>query len=194
MRLGLSLATIGVAVSVTVVALASHYVLGLPWELAVLLGACLLADRRRGGVLGAARGAAAQRLVGALEAESGLNDAPTVVLVTLISTGAVADDGPLGHAGIIVFELVVGVAVGLAVGFGGAWVMRRAALPSSGLYPLAVLCLLSSPTARPRPCTPPGSRRCTSPRWCSATPSCRTARPPAPSPRASPGWPRSGCS
>jgi cell volume regulation protein A len=35
----------------------------------------------------------------------------------------------------------VGVVIGLAVGFGGAWLMRRAALPSSGLYPLAVLCL-----------------------------------------------------
>ena len=40
MRLGVALATIGVAVSVTVVALAAHYVLGLSWELSVLLGAC----------------------------------------------------------------------------------------------------------------------------------------------------------
>ena len=32
-------ATIGVAVSITVMALAGHYLLGLPWELAVLLGA-----------------------------------------------------------------------------------------------------------------------------------------------------------
>ena len=40
-----------------------------------------------------------KRLTGTLEAESGLNDAPTVVLVTLISTGAVADDGPLVVAG-----------------------------------------------------------------------------------------------
>jgi cell volume regulation protein A len=81
------------------------------------------------------------RLVGALEAESGLNDAPTVVLVTLISSGAVAEHGIPATIGVIVFELVAGVAVGLAVGFGGAWLMRRAALPSSGLYPLAVLCL-----------------------------------------------------
>ena len=35
----------------------------------------------------------------------------------------------------------MGVACGLACGFGGAWLMRRAALPSSGLYPLAVLSL-----------------------------------------------------
>jgi len=35
----------------------------------------------------------------------------------------------------------MGVVLGLAVGFGGAAVMRRVALPSSGLYPLAVLSL-----------------------------------------------------
>jgi potassium/hydrogen antiporter len=81
------------------------------------------------------------RLVGALEAESGLNDAPTVVLVTLISTGSVADHGIPITILVIVFELVAGVLVGLGVGFGGAWLMRRAALPSSGLYPLAVVAL-----------------------------------------------------
>ncbi len=141
MRFGVALATIGVAVSVTVVALAAHYVLGLSWELSVLLGACTSATDAAA-VFSVLRVVPLpKRLTGALEAESGLNDAPTVVLVTLISTGAVADDGPLIVAAIIVFELVAGVLIGLAVGFGGAWLMRRAALPSSGLYPLAVLSL-----------------------------------------------------
>ena len=66
---------------------------------------------------------------------------PTVVLVTLISTGAIHEHGALAAVGIVGYELVAGVAVGLAAGFGGAWVMRRAALPSSGLYPLAVITL-----------------------------------------------------
>jgi cell volume regulation protein A len=141
MKLGLSLATVGVAVSVTVVALAAHFLLGLPWELAVLLGA-VTSPTDAAAVFSVLRVVPLpRRLTGPLEAESGLNDAPTVVLVTLISTGAVADNGALGTFGIIVFELVVGVALGLAVGFGGAWIMRRAALPSSGLYPLAVLTL-----------------------------------------------------
>ncbi len=141
MRLGLSLATVGVVISVAIVALGAHFLLGLPWELAVLLGAvCSPTDAAA--VFSVLRVVPLpQRLVGALEAESGFNDAPTVVLVTLISTGAVANDGPLLMFGIIVVELVVGVGVGLAVGFGGAWVMRRAALPASGLYPLAVLML-----------------------------------------------------
>jgi cell volume regulation protein A len=82
-----------------------------------------------------------RRLTGCLEAESGLNDAPTIVLVTLVSTGTALEHGVLGMAATILYELVVGVLLGLAVGFGGAWLMRRAALPASGLYPIAVLAL-----------------------------------------------------
>jgi len=141
MRLGLSLATLGVAVSVGVVAVGAHFLLGLSWELSVLLGA-ITSPTDAAAVFSVLRGLPlSQRLVGALEAESGLNDAPTVVLVTLISTGSAAEHGVLATGGVIVFELVAGVLIGLAVGVGGAWLMRRAALPSSGLYPLSVLCL-----------------------------------------------------
>ena len=140
-RLGVSLATIGVAVSVTIVALGAHYLLGLPWELALLLGA-VTSPTDAAAVFSVLRVVPLpRRLIGSLEAESGLNDAPTVVLVTLVSTGAAADHGVFAMFGIVAYELVVGTALGLAAGFGGAWVMRRAALPSSGLYPLAVLTL-----------------------------------------------------
>jgi cell volume regulation protein A len=145
MRLGTALATLGVAVSVGVMTLAGHYVLGMSWELAVLLGA-VTSPTDAAAVFSVLRVVPLpKRLQGALEAESGLNDAPTVVLVTLVSTGAFADHGPLGASALIAYELVAGVAFGLAVGFGGAWLMRRAALPASGLYPLAVLtlCFLS---------------------------------------------------
>lgn len=149
MRLGASLATVGVTVSVAVVAVGAHYLLGLPWELAVLLGA-VTSPTDAAAVFSVLRVVPLpKRLTGALEAESGLNDAPTVVLVTLISSGAVGEYGPFATAGIVVAELVGGVALGLLCGYGGAWVMRRAALPSSGLYPLAVLtlCFLAYGTA-----------------------------------------------
>jgi cell volume regulation protein A len=140
-RLGVSLATIGVAVSVTVVAVGAHFVLGLPWELALLLGA-VTSPTDAAAVFSVLRVVPLpKKLTGSLEAESGLNDAPTVVLVTLVASGAVDDHGPLALFGIISYELAAGTAIGLAAGFGGAWVMRRAALPSSGLYPLAVLSL-----------------------------------------------------
>jgi cell volume regulation protein A len=140
-RLGVSLATIGVAVSVTVVAVGAHFVLGLPWELALLLGA-VTSPTDAAAVFSVLRVVPLpKKLTGSLEAESGLNDAPTVVLVTLVASGAVDEHGPLALLGIISYELAAGTAIGLAAGFGGAWVMRRAALPSSGLYPLAVLSL-----------------------------------------------------
>jgi cell volume regulation protein A len=142
MRMGLSLATIGVLVSVGIVAVAGHFLLGLSWEIAILLGAvCSPTDAAA--VFSVLRVVPLpKRLTGTLEAESGLNDAPTVVLVTLVSTGALHEHGPLVVAGIVVFELVGGVVSGLALGLAGAWVMRRAALPSSGLYPIAVLSLI----------------------------------------------------
>lgn len=141
MRMGLSLATLGVLVSVGVMAVGAHFVLGLSWELSILLGAvCSPTDAAA--VFSVLRVVPLpKRITGALEAESGLNDAPTVVLVTLVASGAVGEHGLLGTTGIVVYELVAGVAFGLAAGFGGAWIMRRVALPSSGLYPIAVLCL-----------------------------------------------------
>ncbi|WP_292606162.1 potassium/proton antiporter [Nocardioides sp. REDSEA-S30_B4] len=140
-RLGASLATLGIVVSVTLVAVAGHYLLGLPWQLAVLLGAvCSPTDAAA--VFSVLRVVPLpKRLTGALEAESGLNDAPTVVLVVLVSTGAVSDHHPGVVVAMVVGQLLGGVAVGLAAGVGGAWLMRRAALPTAGLYPLAVLSL-----------------------------------------------------
>ena len=141
MRIGLSLATLGVAVSVAVMAVGAHYLLGLSWEVSVLLGA-VTSPTDAAAVFSVLRVVpVSKRLAGALEAESGLNDAPTVVLVTLISTGSFGDHGLAVTGAIIVYELLAGVGSGLLFGFGGAWLMRRAALPASGLYPIAVLTL-----------------------------------------------------
>ena len=139
-RMGLSLATIGVAVSVAIVAVGAHYLLGLRWEVAVLLGAITSPTDAAAVFSVLRRVPLPSRVIGTLEAESGLNDAPTVVLVTVVSAGA-AHQSVLQFLGIVLGELVLGVVVGLAVGYGGVQLMRRAALPASGLYPLAVLSL-----------------------------------------------------
>ncbi len=137
MRLGVSLATVGVAVSVLVMAVFGHYVLGLTWQVAVLLGAITSPTDAAAVFSVLRRVPLPRRLTGSLEAESGLNDAPTVVLVTLVSVGG--GHGFLYLIGEIALELTVGTLAGVAVGFSGAWLLRRSALPSSGLYPLAVL-------------------------------------------------------
>jgi cell volume regulation protein A len=135
----LLLATVGVAASVVLVALPVHYLLGLEWELAILLGAAT-SPTDAAAVFSLLRGLPLRPSVrGALESESGLNDAPIVLLVTLVSTDALDDHAPLVLVAIILGELALGGAIGYVVGRGGVWIMARAALPSAGLYPLAVL-------------------------------------------------------
>lgn len=145
MRTGALLATLGVGVGVALMALMAHYLLGFSWQLALLLAA-ITAPTDAAAVFSVLRRVPLpRRLTGALEAESGLNDAPTVLLVTLASSGNVLAHGILGFVGIVIYELGIGVLVGAAVGATGGALMRRVALPSSGLYPLAVmsLCVLA---------------------------------------------------
>jgi potassium/hydrogen antiporter len=145
MRSGALLATVGVAVSIAVMAVGMHYLLGFDWQLAILLAA-ITAPTDAAAVFSVLRRVPLpRRLTGALEAESGLNDAPTVLLVTLASQGDILEHGWIGFVGIVVLELGGGVLVGGLLGSGASWMMRRVALPASGLYPLAVLtmCVLS---------------------------------------------------
>lgn len=141
MPLGVVLATVGVALSVGVVACVAHYVLGLDWQISVLLGA-VTSPTDAAAVFSVLRRVPIRpRLRGALEAESGLNDAPTVLLVTLVSTDAVRDHGVAYFAGLVLYELVVGALFGLLIGWAAVGLLRRVALGSAGLYPLAIVSL-----------------------------------------------------
>ena len=143
--LGLLLATLGVAVSVGLVAVIAHLALGFSWKLSLLIGA-ITSPTDAAAVFTVLRSVPLRpKLLGALEAESGLNDAPTVLLVVLLSSDHGPAGGALGFVGLVVYELVGGAVIGAAVGIAGAWVLRRVALPSSGLYPITVIgtCVLS---------------------------------------------------
>jgi NhaP-type Na+/H+ and K+/H+ antiporter len=138
----LLLATVGVAVSILVVAVACHWLLALAWRDALLLGA-VLAPTDAAAVFSVLRKLPLPpRLSGMLEAESGLNDPPAVLAVTLLSGTGAHPPGPALIAGIVVYELVAGAAIGLLAGWLGAFALRRVALPASGLYPIAVLALI----------------------------------------------------
>jgi cell volume regulation protein A len=136
------LATLGVGVSVAVTGVAAHLLLGVDWQLALLFGVAL-SSTDAAAVFSVLRRLPVQpRLAGILEAESGFNDAPVVILVVALSTADKLDGGDLGHILVLlVTELTVGAVVGLAIGRLGAETVRRVALPASGLYPLAVLAL-----------------------------------------------------
>ncbi|MCW2608545.1 MAG: antiporter [Frankiales bacterium] len=136
------LATLGVAVSVAVVAGVAHLALGLDWQTSVVLGG-VLASTDAAAVFSVLRKLPlAPRIRSVLEAESGLNDAPAVVVVVLASSDAWGETTLLHLLGEVGFELVLGALIGVAVGRLGRLLMARAALPSAGLYPLATVGLL----------------------------------------------------
>jgi potassium/hydrogen antiporter len=138
----LSLATAGEVVSILVVAVATHWLLRLEWRDALLLGA-VLAPTDAAAVFSVLRKLPLPpALSGMLEGESGLNDAPAVLAVTMLSRAGHHAPSLALIAGEVVYELAAGAAIGLAVGLIGALALRRMALPASGLYPIAILALI----------------------------------------------------
>ncbi|GAA0385543.1 K+/H+ antiporter [Acrocarpospora corrugata] len=137
----LVLATIGVAISIWVLAFAAHGLLDMDWRSALLLGA-ILASTDAAAVFSVLRRLPLPpRLAGTLEAESGFNDAPTVIIVILLSQVNAPDPSVWNVLVTSAFELTIGAAVGLAVGPAAVYLLRRVALPASGLYPIAVMAI-----------------------------------------------------
>ena len=139
---GIALSTGAVAVSIAITGFALHLLLGLDWRTALLWGA-VLSSTDAAAVFSVLRALkVSPRLAGMLELESGINDAPVYIAVVLLATGdPVRWWTPL----LVGYELLVGALVGVALGFAGTWALRRAALPATGLYPLATIavCVLA---------------------------------------------------
>ncbi|HEX9834275.1 MAG TPA: potassium/proton antiporter, partial [Mycobacterium sp.] len=131
-----ALATFGVGVSMVVTAAGAHLLLGIDWQLALLLGA-IVSSTDAAAVFSVLRVLPLpRRVAGLLEAESGFNDAPAVILVLMFSATPLTVAPGSAVAGLL-YQLVAGTAIGLACGVLGAIALRRIALPASGLYPLA---------------------------------------------------------
>ena len=133
------LSTVGVAISVAVVGCAAHYLLGVDWRLALIYGAVLSSTDAAAVFAMLRRMPVRHRLGAILEAESGIDDAPVVLLVVLLSAPGTRHAVWWEQGLLIGYELLAGAFLGLAVGVVGAWTLRRAALPAAGLYPLAAV-------------------------------------------------------
>jgi cell volume regulation protein A len=120
----------------------AHTIFGFDWTTAWLLGAALaptdpavmfsvLGNREVGGRSGTI-----------LEGESGVNDPVGIALMIGLIEFATQDDG---SPATVVWEFLIEMGIGLAVGIVGAGVllvlMRRVSLPSIGHYPLQVLAM-----------------------------------------------------
>jgi cell volume regulation protein A len=134
------LSTFGVGVSVVVTATAAHLLIGMQWQISLVLGAVVSSTDAAAVFSVLRRVPLPKRVTGVLEAESGFNDAPVVILVVAFS--GLKGSGPwYVLVGTIATELAIGMVVGLLVGRAGAFTLKRVALPASGLYPIAVLAL-----------------------------------------------------
>jgi potassium/hydrogen antiporter len=135
--LALVLSTVGVGVSVAVTGWLAALVLHVDARTGLLLGALVTPTDAAAVFATLRRIGLRPRLVAALEMESGLNDAPAVLLVALLSSHEAGSPGLT--VALVAYELAAGAAIGLAVGWVGAAVLRRSALPAAGLYPLATV-------------------------------------------------------
>lgn len=140
--LGLALSVLGVAVSVTVMALFMVLVLGTSWQLAVVTGAIISSTDAAAVFSVLRRLGLPAKVTGALELESGLNDAPVILLVTFLSVPLDRIEPWWQIVLWIGYELTAGLLLGLAIGIAGVVLMRRGALPSSGLYALMAIAIL----------------------------------------------------
>jgi cell volume regulation protein A len=140
-----------VVVSVAVVAAVSVWLLHTTWLFGLLLGAVVTSTDAAAVFATLRRLPLPRRMAAALEMESGLNDAPVILLVVALSEQLTGRDGEPWYLVLatILGELAGGSLIGVALGYGGAWLLHRTALPLAGFYPLATvaLCVLAFSSA-----------------------------------------------
>ena len=136
----LALGTLGTFATAGLVALAAHYVLGLDWIVAGLIGAAIAPTDPAVtfSVLGGREIRGRSGTI--LEGEAGTNDPVGIALMIGMIELATEEDAGFG---VVVEEFVLEMAIGLGVGVAGALlllpVMRGVRLPAPALYPLRVL-------------------------------------------------------
>lgn len=131
------LATLGVAVSCGLTALAAHYFLNLAWPLALLIGA-IVASTDAAAVFSLLQNLGIrlnERVEATLEIESGLND-PMAIFLTLIMIGIILQPQALDGAWLNIFlsllqQAGVGLMVAIASGIALCSLLKK--LPTGGL-------------------------------------------------------------
>ncbi|MBM7648631.1 cell volume regulation protein A [Bacillus ectoiniformans] len=138
----LALATIGVFVTTIVIGAAAKYLLDISWLEGMLFGA----------IVGSTDAAAVfsvlgnknikRRLTSVLEAESGTNDPMAVFLtITLIQLIQAPTFEPFSLLLHFLWQMGIGLFMGLLMGKFSVWVINKINLDSSGLYPVLSIAL-----------------------------------------------------
>ena len=142
---GLSLSTLGVAITALLVGTFAHYILRTTWLEGVLLGAIVGSTDAAAvfSILRSKNVSMKGHTQALLELESGSND-PMAVLLTvgLIEAITHPETGPLRLVLLLVLQLAVGAVCGFAAGRAALWALNRVKLDSDGLYPVFTIAIV----------------------------------------------------
>ncbi|MDF0726354.1 potassium/proton antiporter [Cytobacillus sp. S13-E01] len=136
----LSLATLGVILTTTVVAIGAKFILGIDWLEAFLIGS-IVGSTDAAAVFSVLAGQnVKEKLSATLEAESGTND-PMAVFLTLSVIQLLVGDNSNVFILILTFfwQMGIGLLLGLLFGKLASRSINKIALDSSGLYPVLAL-------------------------------------------------------
>lgn len=131
----LALATVGVVITTTIVAIAAFYILDINWVEAFLLGS-IVGSTDAAAVFSVLAGQNIKsKISSTLEAESGTND-PMAMFLTIAFIHLIeAPDLSLGEmVGSFILEMGLGAIIGLGLGFLAVWAINHSNLDASGLY------------------------------------------------------------
>ncbi len=138
----ISLATVGTIITALIGGLAAAWLFDLSTLEGMLLGAALAATDGAA-IFAVLRASTLRRkLARTLEGEAGLNDPVAVLLVIGFIDWIQKPDYGLGDMALsLVGELLIGAAVGAALGYLAIQALRRIRLASAGLYPVASIAI-----------------------------------------------------
>ncbi|MFN9174068.1 MAG: potassium/proton antiporter [Synechocystis sp.] len=153
---GLSLATLGVLLSVVLVGTFAWWMLGsfsdfkigtdgISWGQGLLLGAIISSTDATAvfSVFKASPTPLPVKIQGLLELESGTNDPMAVLLtVSILKILTVGKYVPFSFMGQLILQIGVAIALGYGAGKLMCWSLNHLSLPSSGLYPVFLLGLV----------------------------------------------------
>ena len=134
----ISLGTLGTILTALIAGFASAWILDLSTLEGLILGSAIAATDSAA-IFAVLRGSKLRRKVArSLEGESGMNDPVALLLVTgFIAWIEEPGYGLPDMALELVAKLVLGAALGVAIGLGARWTFRRLDYPTQGLYPVA---------------------------------------------------------
>lgn len=135
-----SLATVGTALTAAIAGLAAKLIFDLSLLEGMLVGAAIAATDSAAIFAVLRRSTLEKRLARSLEGESGMNDPVALLLVIgFIEWIQNPGFGAADMAGLLALKLVLGTAVGLALGWLAVRALDAIRLPTDGIYPVATV-------------------------------------------------------